>query len=74
VDLCIHSPFRLHGVVLNYMSTGTTLPFFYNNNVTDLVRKFICIYLRVFINDRVSIRNSRSAAPMDMQTSNVQWP
>jgi hypothetical protein len=27
VDLYIHSPLRLHGVVLNYLSTGTTLPF-----------------------------------------------
>jgi hypothetical protein len=27
VDLYIHSPIRLHGVVLNYLSTGTTLHF-----------------------------------------------
>jgi hypothetical protein len=27
VDLYIHSPRRLHGVVLNWLSTGTTLPF-----------------------------------------------
>jgi hypothetical protein len=27
VDLYIHSPIRLHGVVLNSLSTGTTLPF-----------------------------------------------
>jgi hypothetical protein len=26
VDLYIHSPIRPHGVVLNYLSTGTTLP------------------------------------------------
>jgi hypothetical protein len=26
MDLYIHSPIRLHGVVLNYLSTGTTLP------------------------------------------------
>jgi hypothetical protein len=26
VDLYIHSPIRLHGVVLNYLSTGTILP------------------------------------------------
>jgi hypothetical protein len=25
VDLYIHSPIRLHGVVHNYLSTGTTL-------------------------------------------------
>jgi hypothetical protein len=27
VDLYIHSPIRLHGVVLNQLSTVTTLPF-----------------------------------------------
>jgi hypothetical protein len=27
MDLYIHSPIRLHGVVLNKLSTGTTLPF-----------------------------------------------
>jgi hypothetical protein len=27
VGLYIHSPIRLHGVVLNYLSTGTTLPY-----------------------------------------------
>jgi hypothetical protein len=26
VDLYIHSPIRLRGVVLNFLSTGTTLP------------------------------------------------
>jgi hypothetical protein len=26
VDLYIHSPIRRHGIVLNYLSTGTTLP------------------------------------------------
>jgi hypothetical protein len=29
VDLYIHSPIRLHGVVLNLLSTGTTLPLTY---------------------------------------------
>jgi hypothetical protein len=28
-DLYIHSPIRLHGVVLNSLSTGTTLPLLY---------------------------------------------
>jgi hypothetical protein len=28
MDLCIHSPICLHGVVLNYLSTRTTLPYF----------------------------------------------
>jgi uncharacterized membrane protein len=27
MDLYIYSAIRLHGVVLNYLSTGTTLPF-----------------------------------------------
>jgi hypothetical protein len=27
VELYLHSPIRLHGVVLNYLSKGTTLPF-----------------------------------------------
>jgi hypothetical protein len=27
MDLYIHSPIRLHGVVFNQLSTGTTLPF-----------------------------------------------
>jgi hypothetical protein len=27
VDLYIHSSIRLHGVMLNLLSTGTTLPF-----------------------------------------------
>jgi hypothetical protein len=27
MDLYIHSPIRLHGVVLKYLSTGTTLLF-----------------------------------------------
>jgi hypothetical protein len=26
MDIYIHSPIRLHVVVLNYLSTGTTLP------------------------------------------------
>jgi hypothetical protein len=29
VDLYIHSPIRFHGVVLNWLSTGITLPFFF---------------------------------------------
>jgi hypothetical protein len=29
VGLCIHSPIRHHGVVLNELSTGTDLPCFY---------------------------------------------
>jgi hypothetical protein len=29
VELNLHFPIRLHGVVLNYLSTGTTLPFIF---------------------------------------------
>jgi hypothetical protein len=38
VDLYIHSPIRLHGVVLNSLGTGTNLPFtFYEGKVKDKV-------------------------------------
>jgi hypothetical protein len=41
VDLYVHSPIRLHGVVLNYLGTGTTLPTFAfilnNHNVTHFI-------------------------------------
>jgi hypothetical protein len=33
MHLYIHSPIRLHEVVLNYLSTGTTLPFYVNHSV-----------------------------------------
>jgi hypothetical protein len=36
VDLYIHSPIHLHGVVFNQLSTGTTLPL--------SVRPFNCLY------------------------------
>jgi hypothetical protein len=32
MDLYIHSPIRLHGAVLNYISTGTTLPSLFTVN------------------------------------------
>jgi hypothetical protein len=42
VDLHVHSPIRLHGVVLNYLSTGTSLllPYIreYNTNYGLLVK------------------------------------
>jgi hypothetical protein len=34
VDLYIHSLIHLHGVVLNFLSTGTTLPFTFYIHVT----------------------------------------
>jgi hypothetical protein len=36
VDLYIHNPIRLHGVVLYYLSTGTTLPFFLPYRVAEV--------------------------------------
>jgi hypothetical protein len=38
VDLYIHSPIRLHGIVLNSLSTGTALPYltFTRGNFTFL--------------------------------------
>jgi hypothetical protein len=30
VDLYIHSPIRFHGLVLNWLITGTPLPFYIN--------------------------------------------
>jgi hypothetical protein len=33
VDLYIHSPIRLHGVVLNELSTGTTLLFTFTTHL-----------------------------------------
>jgi hypothetical protein len=34
VDLYIHSPIRLNGVMLNQLSTGTTLPLPYSFNIS----------------------------------------
>jgi hypothetical protein len=39
VDVYIHSPIRLHGVVLNYLSTGTTLP--YNPHYLEALKQNI---------------------------------
>jgi hypothetical protein len=37
VDLCIHSPIRLHGIVLNWLSRGTTLPLPYISATTTAI-------------------------------------
>jgi hypothetical protein len=42
VDLYIYSPIRLHGIVLNSLSTGTTLP------LPDYVRRKKYIVLNMF--------------------------
>jgi hypothetical protein len=44
VDLYIHSPILLHGVVLNQLSTGTTLPFYLIHLTGG------CVELRVGLN------------------------
>jgi hypothetical protein len=36
VDLYLHSPLYLHCIVLNYLSTGTTLPFHYKSPLINL--------------------------------------
>jgi hypothetical protein len=36
VDLYIHSPIRLHAVVLNYLSTGTALPFILSSHLCHI--------------------------------------
>jgi hypothetical protein len=45
-ELCLHSPIRLHGVLLNSLSTGATLPYLYrllhsthlNQKITEQTR------------------------------------
>jgi hypothetical protein len=42
VELCLHSPIRLHGVVLNYLSTGRTVTLshdFYIANLSSDIKK-----------------------------------
>jgi hypothetical protein len=54
VDLYIHSPIRLHGVMLNWLSTGTTLPylylFFFKGPITGLL--FILPYILCLLLDQ----------------------
>jgi hypothetical protein len=38
VDLYIHFPIRLHGIVFNLLSTGTTLPLPHRKNICSLKR------------------------------------
>jgi hypothetical protein len=46
VDLYIHSPIRLHGVVLNYLSTGTTLPYIIiGGYIFDYTKSYLSTYI-----------------------------
>jgi hypothetical protein len=45
VDLYINSPIRLHGEMLNYLSTGTTLPLPYTNKHTSCERSFFPLHI-----------------------------
>jgi hypothetical protein len=50
MDLHIHSPIRLHDVVLNQISTGTTLPFYIRNNTVFMyVGLNDCMYVYLFV-------------------------
>jgi hypothetical protein len=57
VDLYIHSPLRLHGVVLNELSTGTTLPhqsgfllkIYWNIRVLLKSQKFRALYMKTHL-------------------------
>jgi hypothetical protein len=53
VDLYIHSPIRLHGVMLNQLSTGTTLPFFYY--VQFNLAKGYALYTSPVVHQTVSV-------------------
>jgi hypothetical protein len=41
VDLYIHSPIRLHGVELNWLSIGTNLVYFTSSSVDKVQVKFV---------------------------------
>jgi hypothetical protein len=51
VDLYIHSPIRLHGVMLNQLSTGTTLTFFTFTRMllSKMVRRKITIWTVILV-------------------------
>jgi hypothetical protein len=45
VDLQFHSPIRLNGVVLNYLSTGANLPFTYSVTRTTFKKRGRILFL-----------------------------
>jgi hypothetical protein len=49
VDLYIHSPIRLHGIVLNKLSTGTTLPFTFYTNSAPSLQKTHCVSFKLLM-------------------------
>jgi hypothetical protein len=44
VDLYIHSPIRLHGVVLNWLSRGTTLRYLMGHESWSVHRTLVVVY------------------------------
>jgi hypothetical protein len=60
VDLYSHFPIRLHGVVLNYLSTRTSLPF---NNIAFF--RQVAVYVLTATSDRPKDeKNSASNRPI----------
>jgi hypothetical protein len=57
VDLYIHSPIRLHGIVLNWLSAGTTLPFFTFTLFSNTLS--LCSFLNVREPSFAPIQNHR---------------
>jgi hypothetical protein len=53
VDLYIHSPLCLHGVVLNSLSTGTTLPLPLHHVLSQEI-DFIFVKLKVYTKQLLS--------------------
>jgi hypothetical protein len=49
VDLYIHSPIRFHGVVLNWLSTGTTFNFAVHGFISQKTELFLTTAVRTHI-------------------------
>jgi hypothetical protein len=63
MDLYIQSPIRLHGVVLNSLSTGTALPFILSRDCTMGVVGLYLILQDVSANESVSVTRCKMAFP-----------
>jgi hypothetical protein len=46
MDLCIHSPICHHGIVLNYLSTRTTLPY-YTERYKNFIEVILCLPFKI---------------------------
>jgi hypothetical protein len=51
MGLYIHFPTRLHGVVLNYLSTGTNLPFTFTIKWKTLEEENVVSYFRALFHN-----------------------